>query len=88
MCKSDMQSEKTKGEKSCVTALSDGKEVQVKKGLEAQIYKCTNCFGIEVDQESFFHQCGITNLLESTVEGYRSCAFAFGQVSIDLIRYN
>ena len=63
-------------------ATADGKEVQVKKALDAQIYKCTNCFPKDIDQELFFQQCGVTNLLESAIEGYRSCAFAFGQVVI------
>ncbi|KAJ1433990.1 hypothetical protein B484DRAFT_394294 [Ochromonadaceae sp. CCMP2298] len=27
----------------------------------------------------FFSECGITELLDSAMKGYRSCAFAFGQ---------
>lgn len=75
------KTEKARGEKQCVLPLSDGKEVQVVKGPnDAQVYRCTNCFPNDTDQEVFFQQSGVTNMLESAIEGFRSCAFAFGQV--------
>ena len=76
------KSEELKGEKSCVESIEQGKEIQVKTGLlEAHRYRCNSCFPRETSQESFFESCGITGLLDSTLNGYRTCAFAFGQVS-------
>jgi hypothetical protein len=72
--------EQNKSEKSAVKSISDGKEVQVKVGpLEAQTYRCNQCFPRETTQEEFFKNSGITDLLDSAMGGYRSCAFAFGQ---------
>ena len=72
--------EKKEGDIACVKAISNGKEVQVKVGpLDAQVYRCTECFPNDTSQATFFNECGITQLLDSTMEGYRTCAFAFGQ---------
>lgn len=72
--------EKKNGDIPCVKAMSSGREVQVKVGpLEAQNYKCHRCFDPDASQPNFFEDCGITDLLDSSIEGYRSCAFAFGQ---------
>jgi hypothetical protein len=62
-----------------IVGISDGKAVQVKVGpLDAQVYRCDSCFTPAL-QPDFFKECGITGLLDSALEGYRSCAFAFGQ---------
>ena len=72
--------ERKEGDIPCVKASEDGKEVQVKVGpLDASAYRCNQCFGNETSQSEFFNECGITELLDSTMKGYRSCAFAFGQ---------
>lgn len=72
--------EKKNGDISCVKANADGKEVQVKVGpLDAQVYKCNQCFPCDTTQSLFFSESGITNLLDSAIQGYRACAFAFGQ---------
>ncbi len=72
--------EKKSGDIPCVKAINDGREVQVKVGpLDAQVYRCNNCFDTETNQVDFFAECGITDLLDSAIQGYRACAFAFGQ---------
>lgn len=72
--------EKKSGDVPCVKAGNDGREVQVKVGpLDAQVYRCNNCFNPETNQVDFFHESGITDLLDSAIQGYRACAFAFGQ---------
>jgi len=72
--------ERKEGDIPCVKASDDGKEVQVKVGpLDASAYRCNQCFGNETTQSEFFNECGITELLDSAMKGYRSCAFAFGQ---------
>jgi hypothetical protein len=72
--------EKKNGDIPCVKAIASGREVQVKVGpLEAQNYRCHKCFNADTSQETFFNECGITELLNSTADGYRSCAFAYGQ---------
>ena len=72
--------EKENGETSCVKAASGGKEVHVKVGpQEAQVFSCNKCFGKETKQTPFFEESGITSLLDSAIEGYKVCAFAFGQ---------
>lgn len=74
------QGEASRGETSCVRAGSDGREVQVKMGpLDAHIYRCNKCFPPETSQEAFFSECGLKDLLDSAIGGYRACAFAFGQ---------
>lgn len=74
------RSEEAKGEKPCVESIGNGKEVQVKTGpLDAHTYRCNACFPSDTSQLSFFTQCGVTNLLDSALSGYRACAFAFGQ---------
>jgi hypothetical protein len=72
--------EKKNGDIPCVKAIASGREVQVKVGpLDAQNYRCHKCFNPDTSQENFFNECGITELLNSTAGGYRSCAFAYGQ---------
>ena len=81
--------EKEKGETSCVkirdrVGTAGGapisQEVQVSLGpLEAQVFSCKKCFSSNTSQDDVFSQSGITSLLDSSVEGYRACAFAFGQ---------
>lgn len=72
--------EKKNGDVPCVKGVSSGKEVQVKVGpLDAQVYRCHRCFNPETTQASFFAESGITDLLDSSMEGYHACAFAFGQ---------
>lgn len=72
--------ERKDGDVSCVKASPDGKEVQVKVGpLEASSYRCNQCFSCDTSQSEFFNECGITELLDSAMKGYRACAFAFGQ---------
>jgi len=74
------KAEKAKGDEACVRASASGKEVQIKVGpLEAQVYRCNQCFKRETSQRSFFVDSGITDLLDSAIGGYRACAFAFGQ---------
>jgi hypothetical protein len=75
--------EKKNNDIPCVKAISNGREVQVKVGpLDAQNYRCHKCFNPDSPQSSFFTECGITDLLDSTIDGYRSCVFAYGQVSV------
>jgi len=75
-----MTSEKKAGEFAVVEANSNGREVQVKIGpLEAQSYRCNRCFSNDTTQFNFFHESGIVDLLDSSINGYRTCAFAFGQ---------
>jgi hypothetical protein len=72
--------EKKSGDVPCVKAVNDGREVQVKVGpLDAQVYRCNYCFNPESNQIDFFAESGITDLLDSAIQGYRACAFAFGQ---------
>jgi hypothetical protein len=72
--------EKKDGDIPCVKPISGGKEVQVKVGpLDAQVYRCSNCFPNDTSQLTFFNESGITDLVDSAIEGYRCCAFAFGQ---------
>ncbi len=72
--------ERKNGDIPCVKAGADGKEVQVKVGpLDAQVYRCNKCFPNDTTQAVFFSDSGITELLDSAIEGYRACAFAFGQ---------
>eukprot|EP00981_Chlorochromonas_danica_P008503 scaffold2205_cov183-Ochromonas_danica.AAC.28 len=72
--------EKKNGDIPCVKAMADGREVQVKVGpLDAQTYRCSRCFNADSTQSVFFDECGITDLLDSAIDGYRACAFAFGQ---------
>jgi hypothetical protein len=72
--------ERKDGDIACVKASPDGKEVQVKVGpLEATSYRCNQCFPSDTTQAEFFNECGITELLDSSMKGYRTCAFAFGQ---------
>jgi hypothetical protein len=72
--------EKKSGDVPCVKAVNEGREVQVKVGpLDAQVYRCNRCFNPETNQQEFFSECGITELIDSATEGYRACAFAFGQ---------
>jgi hypothetical protein len=72
--------EKKNNDIPCVKAEKSGKEVQVKVGpLDAQVYRCHRCFDAETTQAEFFNECGITDLLNSSIDGYRTCAFAFGQ---------
>lgn len=74
--------EKKNGDIPCVTASGEGRHVQVKVGpLDGQSYKCNRCFSPETNQVSFFNESGITDLLDSASEGYRACAFAFGNVN-------
>jgi len=74
------QGEASRGETSCVTAGADGREVQVRMGpLDAHIYRCNRCFPPETTQQIFFDDCGLKDLLDSAIGGYRACAFAFGQ---------
>lgn len=59
---------------------ASGKEVQVKIGKDTgQVYRCHKCFNRDTPQSTFFEESGITDLLDSAINGYRSCAFAFGQ---------
>ena len=68
------------GDFSCVKPGIDGKEIQVKVGpLDAHVYRCNRCFPIDTTQQIFFNECGITSLLDSAIQGYRTCIFAFGQ---------
>eukprot|EP00605_Chrysophyceae_sp_TOSAG23-4_P001343 GSChrysophyteH1.ASY1.ANO1.1460.1 assembled CDS len=76
--------EKNRGETSCVRCSSSEEdehdEVLVRVGPhDAQVYNCTRCFHPKVSQKHFFHECGLTGLLDSAIGGYRACAFAFGQ---------
>lgn len=72
--------EKKNGDIPCVKAISQGKEVQVKVGpLEAQNYRCHKCFNPDTTQDTFFEECGITDMINSTMEGFRTCVFAYGQ---------
>jgi hypothetical protein len=72
--------ERSRNEKPCVKAITNGKEVQVMTGeLDAHTYRCNACFPSSTTQEAFFQTCGVTSLLDSAMLGYRACAFAFGQ---------
>ena len=75
------QTEVAAGETQCVKATgTDNNEVQVKLGpMDAHVYSCNRCFPPETTQEEFFRECGLINLLDSAIGGYRSTAFAFGQ---------
>ena len=74
------QGEASRGETSCVKAGADGREVQVRMGpMDAHVYRCNSCFAPDTTQETFFQECGLRDLLDSAIGGYRACAFAFGQ---------
>jgi len=74
------QGEASRGETSCVKVGADGREVQVRMGpLDAHVYQCNRCFSPETTQDTFFNECGLKDLLDSAIGGYRACAFAFGQ---------
>lgn len=80
--------EKKSGDVPCVKGVNDGREVQVKVGpLDAQVYRCNHCFNAETNQVDFFLECGITDLLDSSIQGYRACAFAFGQTGAGKLCY-
>lgn len=75
--------EESRGDKVCVKPISDGKEIQIKTDRnEAQRYKCNQCFARDTAQVEFFEKSRITDLIDSVVEGYRACVFAFGQVRL------
>jgi Kinesin motor domain len=77
------QLEINKGEKPCVDSSANGKEVQIRTSpLDAHVYRCNACFPSNTTQSAFFERCGVKNLLDSALQGYRACAFAFGQVTI------
>ena len=70
------------GEKSVVHSTGDlNNEVQVRlSSLDAHNYRCNRVFpSSQKSQKDFFNQCGLTNLLDSAIGGYRACCFAFGQ---------
>mmetsp|Transcript_2699 Transcript_2699/g.4059 ORF Transcript_2699/g.4059 Transcript_2699/m.4059 type:complete len:912 (-) Transcript_2699:288-3023(-) len=72
--------EKKKGEVCCVQATNNEKEVLLRLNeKEAQAFRCSRVFSGKTTQEQFFNSCGIINLLDSAVGGFRSCAFAYGQ---------
>lgn len=45
----------------------------------AQKFKCDSLYSGQTTQEEFFNTCGIIHLLNSVLNGYRSCIFAYGQ---------
>lgn len=72
--------EGSRGEKIIVKPTGNGSEVQIKTGSkEASTYKVNQCFPRDTQQEEFFLNSGMTELLDSAIAGYRACAFAFGQ---------
>jgi hypothetical protein len=74
-----------RGDKVAVIPLSEGKEIQIKTDRnEAQRYRCNQCFSRETEQLNFFEESNVKSLIESAIEGYRSCVFAFGQVIMQL----
>lgn len=76
-----MPHEAAKGETSCVSSTPNRREVRVMTGEhEAQAYVCSKCFPTDTSQEAFFAQSGVVDLLEASMSGFHSCAFAFGQV--------
>lgn len=50
-----------------------------KNDNHAESFRCNGVFMGNVSQQEFFRECGIIHLLNSTLQGYRSCAFAYGQ---------
>jgi len=81
------ESEEMKGYESVVheRQSSQGTEVEVKLGpKESQYVACNRAFSIHTKQLEFFSNSGISDLLDASTEGYRVCAFAFGQVSFKL----
>jgi hypothetical protein len=72
--------ERKAGDESCVARAKEGKEVQIRvSAREAQAFRCDSMLMDETSQEDFFNKCGIINLLDSALGGYRACVFAFGQ---------
>ena len=72
--------EKSKGDISCCKPISNNREVQlIVDDDEAQTYKCNYCFAKETTQSEFFHNNSITDLINSSIEGYRACVLSFGQ---------
>ena len=65
------QNEINKGETSCVRANGEeNRDCQVRMGpLDAQVYKCNKCFPPDTLQDTFFTECGLTNLLDSAIGG-------------------
>jgi hypothetical protein len=79
------KTEDSKGERNCVSPSANGNKVQVKTDEnEAQVYRCSHCFASETTQQEFFDKSGIINLLDSAINGFRSCVFAFGQTGAGL----
>lgn len=63
-----------------VTAVNNNTTVQVQNSeLDAETFRCNHCFSNKATQLQVFNTCGITDLLDSVLNGYRACAFAFGQ---------
>lgn len=74
--------EVSRGDQVAVIPLSEGKEIQIKTDRnEAQRYRCNQCFSRETEQLKFFEESTVKSLIDSVVEGYRACVFAFGQVT-------
>lgn len=60
---------------------SQSTEVEVKlSSNESQYVSCNRAFSVHAKQLEFFSNSGVTDLLDAATDGYRVCAFAFGQV--------
>ena len=45
----------------------------------AESFRCDGVYTGNISQIDFFNSCGIKNLIDSTLNGFRSCIFAYGQ---------
>ena len=61
-------------------AASSHETVMVRTGpLHAASFRCDAFLGASVDQEAFFHACGVKRLVRAAVDGYCGTVFAYGQ---------
>ena len=69
--------ERKLGEEAIVSKTPDGHDVILRSSTkDAVAFRCNSVFTGTCSQDQFFKTCGIINLLDSAISGYRSSAFA------------
>jgi hypothetical protein len=85
-CRPLNQREVKNKETSCIstrqTAATAGTQNEIiirKNEQNAESFRCHGVFMGQTPQDLFFHRSNIASLLDSAIQGYRSCIFAYGQ---------
>jgi hypothetical protein len=69
--------EKKLGDEVIVSKTSEGSDIIIRTGTkDAQAFRCNSVFTGDCSQEQFFKTSGVISLLDSSISGFRSCAFA------------